>query len=135
MTIVGFRTVFERVNRYIEQELPNRIDRLSRLTMKITYDDAADTMIIGVEDTQSTVSLFEPLVPNVYLEKTIPSKELKGIKITEYTKCGPRALEAMFAKIVDMIFEQPRQRDENAHLLADAAIRFIDWQKIAATAA
>ena len=55
-----------------------------------------------------------------------------GIKITEYTRCGPLAFEAMFGKIIDTIFESSSPRDENAHLLTDAALRTMDWSEMAA---
>lgn len=135
LTIVGFKRIFERINRYIEDELPERTERLAELTLKISYDDQTDTLIMRAEDSRPTVSLFEPLAPNIYLEKSLPSKDVAGIKITEYTKCGPLAFETMLGKIIDTIFEAPRERDENAHLLTDVALRTLDWKKIAAAAA
>ncbi len=135
LTIVGFKRIFERINRYIEAELPERIDRLARLTLKISYDIQSDTLVMRAEDSESSVPLFEPLAPNIYLEKRVPSKDVVGIKITEYTKCGPRAVETMLGKIVDTLFEASSPPDENAHLLTDVALRAIDWAKVAAIAA
>src|SRR5208337_5627977 len=39
MTIVGFKTVFEKINRYAEKELPKRMKRLAKVEMSIAYDD------------------------------------------------------------------------------------------------
>jgi hypothetical protein len=88
-----------------------------------------------VEDSESTVPLFELLAPNIYLEKCVPSKDVVGIKINKYTECGPSAVETMLGKIVDTLFEASRPRDENAHLLTDVALRAIDWAKVATIAA
>lgn len=135
MTIVGFKRILEQINRYIDAELPERVDRLARLTLKISYDIQSDTLVIRAEDSKSTVPLFELLAPNIYLEKRVPSKDVVGIKITEYTKCGPRVIETMLEKIVDTLFGASRPRDENAHLLTDVALRAIDWAKVATIAA
>ena len=135
VTIVGFKRIFERINRYIESELPQRIERLAKLTLKISYDDHTDALIMRPDDSRPTFSLFEPLAPNLYLEKTLPSKDVVGIKITEYTRCGPLAFETMLGKIIDTLFETSSERDENAHLLTDVTLRTIDWNKIAAAAA
>lgn len=135
LTIVGFKRIFEQINRYIDAELSERIDRLARLTLKISYDSQSDTLLMRAEDSESAVPIFELLAPNIYLEKHLPSKDVVGIKITEYTKCGPRAAEMILGKIVDTLFEASSPRDENAHLLTDMALRAIDWAKVAAIAA
>ena len=135
MTIVGFKRIFEQINRYIDAEPSERIDRSARLTLRISYDVQSDTLVMRAEDSESTVPLFELLAPNIYLEKRVPSKDIVGIKITEYTKCGPRAVETMLGTIVDTLFGTARPRDENAHLLTGVALRAIDWAKVAAIAA
>jgi len=134
MTIVGFKRVFEQITRYMDAELPERTDRLARLTLTISYDVQSDTLVMRAEGSESTVPLFELLAPNIYLEKRVPSKDVIGIKITEYTKCGPRAVETMFGTIVDTLFGASGPRDENAHLLTEVALRAIDWAKVAAIA-
>jgi len=165
MTIVGFKRVFEKVNPYVERELPERVQRLANVTVEVSYDDITDTLIMrfdeepsGLDKKQSsykrqTPSIFEPLsrrvtptgpatravedlsLHNVYLEKSLPSKELVGIKILEYTRCGPAALEGLFGAIIDTLFEPSAEYDENAHLITNALIERLDWQKVAALAA
>ncbi len=146
MTIVGFKRIFESINRYIEQELPKRIERLSRAFMDISYNDETDTLVMRFEEQdhwlrkwlkglwstpKAKPSIFEPFVANVYVEKSLPSKEIVGFKILEYTKTGPAAVEAFFEKIVDTIFDPHPEEDENAHLVANALIGWLDWKKLA----
>jgi len=137
MTVVGFRRIFERINRYVEEELPGRMERLARLTLSISYDDQTDTMIMRMMDQLDTtrLSIFEQLAPNVYLEKSLPSKDVVGIKILDYTKQGLAAIEAMMGRIVDTIFEPQGARDENARLITNVLMRHVDWSKLAAIAA
>lgn len=146
ITIVGFKTIFGKINRYIEQELPERIERLSRVFMSISYNDETDTLIMRFEEQERGVrkwlkrlcgtpkaeaSIFEPFVANVYLEKSLPSKDVVGFKILEFTKSGPAAVEAFFEKVVDTIFEPHPEDDENAHLVASTLIGWLDWKKFA----
>lgn len=137
MTVVGFRRIFEKMNRYAEEELPGRMERLARLTITVSYDDQTDTMIMRATDPldKTRLSVFEPLAPNVYLEKSLPSKEVLGVKILDYTKQGVTAIEAMMGRIVDTIFEPERAREENARLITNVLMRHIDWTRLAAIAA
>jgi hypothetical protein len=45
MTIVGFKTIFEKINGYAEKELPQRMKRLANVRMSIAYDDESDTLV------------------------------------------------------------------------------------------
>ena len=72
---------------------------------------------------------------NVYLEKALPSKEIVGLKILEFTKCGPAALEGIFGAIIDTIFESTAEYDENVHLITEELVQHFDWRKFAALAA
>ena len=137
MTIVGFRRIFERINRYyLEEELPERIGRLARLTLSISYDDQTDVMIMRVTNpSDDRLSVFELLAPNVYLEKSLPSKDVLGVKIIDYTKQGVTAIEAMMGRIVDTIFEPQRAREENARLITNVLVQHVDWSGLAAIAA
>lgn len=135
MTIVGFKRIFEKINQYIEQELPERIRRLVNVSLGVSYDDEKDALIVRLSDHPPSLSIFEPLVSNVYLEKSIPSKDIVGVKILEFTKCGPSAVEDLFGKVVDTIFEPEPKRDENAHLITNALIQILDRRKLAALAA
>jgi len=92
-------------------------------------------------------SIFEPLskgsdsgplgtpadqsLRNVYVERTIPSKDIVGIKILDFTKCGPSALEGFLGAIVDTLFEPSAEHDENVHLITNALIQRLDRQKFA----
>jgi len=58
-----------------------------------------------------------------------------GIKILEYTKCGPAAIEAFFGAIIDTLFEPHEKHDENAHLVTNAFIQRLDWKKLSELAA
>src|SRR5262249_3135441 len=82
-------------------------------------------------------SIFERLsdhpedsLRNVYVEKTLPSKRIVGVKILEFTKTGPAAIEGFLGAIVDSIFEPKATQDENAHLLANALMSKLDWPKL-----
>ncbi len=131
MTIVGFRKIFEKINRYIEDELRERIESLKNVSVSISYDDAIDTLIMRWAESSHSLTIFELLGNSVYLEKSFPSKDIVGVKIPEYTKCGPAAIEAFFGTIIDTIFgEQPR-RDENANLLTNAFIQHLDRDRLA----
>jgi hypothetical protein len=138
MTIVGFKRISEKINRYIErdieQELPQRVKRLRSISM--TYDDETDTLVMRTGEADGKgFSIFEPLAEHVYLEKSLPTKEVLGVKILNFTKSGPAAIEAMFGRIIDTIFEPGRERDENARLFTRAVVRSVDWKGLAAIAA
>jgi hypothetical protein len=138
MTIVGFKRISERINRYIErdleQELPERVERLG--SVSVTYDDGTDTLIVREDESKERgFSIFEPLVDSVYLEKSLPTKDVIGIKILHFTRSGPAALEAVFGRIIDTIFDPERERDENARLITRAAVRSVDWRSLAVAAA
>jgi hypothetical protein len=156
MTIVGFKTIFEKINRYAEKELPRRLKRLARVVMTIAYDDESDTLIFRADEEPSALqrllkklrfqrtgmlSIFEPLAAvgqplgNVYVEKSLPSKDIIGIKILQYTKCGEAALEGIFGAIIDAAFEPNAEHDENVHLITNKLIQRLDWQKFASLAA
>ncbi|MGH9428796.1 MAG: hypothetical protein ACRD2L_21120, partial [Terriglobia bacterium] len=156
MTIVGFREIFQKVNRYVEHELPQRVKRLERAVLTLSYDDSSDTLIMRLEERAphsrisawfgevfgrgaDTPTVFEPLVSderklladpkvaravrNIYVEKAIPVGDIVGVKILEYTKCGPAAIEAMFGTLIDSIFEDDGAISENAHLIANAVVQ------------
>lgn len=139
MTIVGFRRIFRKINRYIEQELPERIDRLSKASIVMSYDDQTDTLILRLDEEAAGLrdkpSFFEPLAENVYIEKTLPEKNVIGVKILEYTRCGEAAVEAFLGTIVDTLFEPQRAVDENARLVTEAVIQRLDLPKLSALAA
>lgn len=137
MTVVGFRKIFEKINRYIERELPARIEKLNRVLMTVSYDDETDTMIMRMRERRAgwsqffglfeprsgPVTIFEPVVPNVYVEKSLPTKDIVGLKIVDFTKSGQAAIEAVMGALIDTIFEPHEQHDENSHLIADAIVR------------
>ena len=77
----------------------------------------------------------EQSLHNVYVEKALPSKDIVGLKILEFTKCGPAAWEGIFGAIIDTIFEPPAEYDENVHLITNALVQRFDWRKFAALAA
>ena len=156
MTIVGFKTIFEKINRYAEKELPKRMKRLARVVMTIAYDDESDMLVFRADEEPSALqrllkklrfqrtgmlSIFEPLTAvgqplgNVYVEKSLPSKDIIGIKILQYTKCGETALEGIFGAIIDAAFEPNAEHDENVHLITNKLIQRLDWQKFASLAA
>jgi hypothetical protein len=163
MTIVGFKKISERINRYAAKELPKRMRRLARVKISIAYDDQSDTLVMRWEEKTTFLhkllnklsfqrpgspSVFEPLIrqtgsatsavgqtlANVYVEKTVPFNEIAGIKILQYTKCGEAAVEGIFGAIIDTIFEPSREQDENVHLIANAVVARLDWRKLAAAA-
>lgn len=138
MTIVGFKRISEKINQYIERDieqgLPERVERLRSISLR--YDDETDTLIIRGPETHSTgFSIFEALAENVYLEKSLPAKDVLGIKILNFTRSGPAAVEAMLGRIIDTIFAPERERDENARLVASAVVRSVDWERLLAAAA
>ena len=67
---------------------------------------------------------------NIYVEKTLPSKEIVGVKILEFTKVGPAAIEGFLGAIIDSIFEPKAEQDENALLIANALMANLDWPKL-----
>ncbi len=167
MTIVGFKKIFEKINRYAEKELPDRMNILRdvRIRISISYDDASDTVVYRWEHERSAFdrlldklsfhkmgkpSIFEPWsrpgepssplraagesLRNVYVEKSLPSKDILGIKILEFTKSGPAAVEGILGAMIDTIFEPSVEHDENVHLITNALIQRLDWQRFAAFA-
>ncbi len=166
MTIVGFKIIFEKVNKYAEKELPKRMKRLAKVKMSISYDDESDTLIMRWEEEPSglqklleklafhrlqKLSIFEPLVKrddlatsattagqplsSVYVEKGLPSKDIVGIKILQYTKCAAAAVEGILGAMIDTIFEPSAERGENVQLITNALVQRFDWQKFAALTA
>lgn len=166
MTIVGFKKIFEKINQYIEKELPQRMRRLAAAKMSVAYDNESDTFVMRWEEEaqgfrrliqmlfrrrRGKPSIFEPLseagglapegvatgesLRNVYVEKSLPSKDIIGIKILEFTKCGPAAFEGFLGAIVDTLFEPSAKHDENIHLITNLLMQRLDWQKLAAVAA
>ncbi len=166
MTIVGFKRIFEEINRYAEKELPKRMKKLASVELSIAYDDESDTLMIRWQEEPRALhkllkkvhfqrsgkpSIFEPLLRrrdlttsetataqplgNVYVEKSLPSKDIVGIKILQYTKRGTAALEGIFGAVIDTIFERSAEYDENVHLITNALVQRLDWQKFAALAA
>lgn len=166
MTIVGFKTIFEKINQYAEKELPKRMKSLAKVEMSIAYDDESDTLVYRWEDVgfsprrllrkvfspgKGIPTIFEPLskeravassataaeqsLHNVYVEKALPSKDIVGLKILEFTKCGPAAWEGILGAIIDTIFDPPAEYDENVHLITNALMQYLDWQKYATLAA
>jgi len=155
MTIVGFRRIFEKINRYVERELPERVKKLAHTSVKMSfsYEDQSDTLIIRWTEELSgwrrlterlspqkrpKPSIFETLsshpqdsLRNVYVEKTLPSKEIVGVKILEFTKVGPVAVEGILGAMVDTIFEPRAQHSENAHLITNILIQSLDWTRLA----
>ncbi len=158
MTIVGSKKIFDKISQYAERELPKRVRRLARTVVSVAYNDASDTLVYRIEESETfarrwlrrlsgrraeKLSIFEPLsrttgnrsLSNVYVEKSLPSNDIVGIKILEFTKCGPSALEGVFGAMIDTLFEPAAQRDENIHLITNAVIARFDWQRFAALAA
>ena len=79
--------------------------------------------------------MFELLASNLYLEKTIPSKEVVVVKITDFTRHGPEAIKAMFGIIVDALFDPGSRPEENVDLITKAVLGRFDWQALARLAA
>jgi hypothetical protein len=102
--------------------------------LKISYDDLSDTVIMRSDEPQM-LSVFEPLRNNVYVEKSLPSKEVIGLKILEFTKGGPAAIRDLFGTMTDTLLEPYLSHDENAHLITSTLIRYVDWKKLAQVAA
>ena len=154
ITIVGFTKIFEKLNRYVEKELPKRMKILARTSVEVSfsYDDQSDTLIIRrteqhsgwrglgekvFQRRRSKPTIFESLsshpedsLRNIYVEKTLPSKEIVGIKILEFTKVGPAAIEGFLGAMIDSIFEPRVEQDENAKLIANVLIANLDWPKL-----
>jgi len=162
MTIVGFKKIFERINRYAERELPQRMRKLASAKVSIGYDNETDSFEMRWgEETRGLRRLFQKIflgrigkpsifVPlskgsdvglhgttadqplrNVFVERSLPSKDIIGMKILEFTRCGPAALEAFLGAIVDNLFEPSAERDENVHLITNALVQRLDWQRFA----
>ena len=165
ITIVGFKRIFEKINRYAEKELPQRMRKLASVRLSIAYDNESDTLVMRWEEEARGLRrliqkllfrrmgkppIFEPLskgggvapqvttadqsLRNVYAERSLPSKDIVGIKILEFTKCGPAALEAFLGAIVDTLFEPSAEHDENVQLITNALIQHLDWQRFATLA-
>jgi hypothetical protein len=154
LTIVGFRKIFQKINGYVEHELPKRMKRLAHtsLQISISYDDQSDTLIIRLTEqllgwrglvetifhrTRPRPSIFERLsslpedsLRNVYVEKALPTNQIVGVKILEFTRTGPAAIEGVLGAMIDSIFEPTAVQDENAHLIANALISKLDWPKL-----
>jgi hypothetical protein len=128
MTIVGFKDIRDKIRRYVEDEidvdedLADRVEALRRVS--VVYDDISDTLIMRAEeDDAEGLSIFEPLVDDVvYLEKRIPTKDVLGIKIVNFTRAGPAAVEAMIGRLIDAIFEPAPPTDENTRLFTRAVM-------------
>jgi len=165
MTIVGFNRIFEKINRYAEKELPQRMRKLATVKLSIAYDNESDTLVMRWEEEARGLrrlirrllrrrmekpSIFEPLskgaglaspvmpadqsLRNIYVEKSLPSKDIVGIKILAYTKCGTTALEAYLGAIVDTLFEPSAEHNENVQLITNALIQRLRWQRFSALA-
>ena len=83
----------------------------------------------------SSATAAEQSLHNVYVEKALPSKDIVGLKTLEFTKCGPAAWEGILGAIIDTIFDPPAEYDENVHLITNALMQYLDWQKYATLAA
>lgn len=77
----------------------------------------------------STVTAEKESLRNVYVERDLPSKDIVGIKILKFTECGPAALEGFLGAIVDTLFEPGAEHYENVHLITNALIQRLDWQR------
>ncbi len=153
MTIVGFKRIFQKLNPYVERELPKRMKRFpASVEISLSYDDQSDTLIIRFTEqsvgwrrlagkffrrARAKPSIFERLTShpedslrNVYVEKTLPSKQIIGVKILEFTKVGPSAIEGFLGAIIDSIFEPKAEQNENATLIANALMASLDWPKL-----
>ncbi len=155
ITIVGFKKIFEKINRHIESELPERMQRLASARLLLAYDDESDTLKMRVLEEPEAAqplppgagipSIFEPLsaasgagtdqsLRHVYVERSLPSKDIIGLKILRFTECGQAAMEGLVGAIVDTLLEPGTQRDENLHLITNALVQQVDWQGFAAQA-
>jgi hypothetical protein len=166
LTIVGFKRIFEKINRYAEKELPQRMRKLASVKVSIAYDNESDTFEMRWDDEArglrrlfqklfssriGSPSIFEPLskggddivhgatddrsLRNVYVERSLPSKDIIGIKILDFTKCGPAAVEGFLGAIVDTLFEPNAVSDENVHLITNALVQRLDLQRFIALTA
>jgi hypothetical protein len=166
ITVVGFKRIFEKINRYAEKELPKRMRKLATVKLSIAYDNESDTLVMRWDEPTwglrkmirkfffrgfGKPSIFEPLskggelpsavatadesLRNVYVERDLPSKDIVGLKILEFTKCGPAALEGFLGAIVDTLFEPGAEHNENVHLITNALIQRVDWQRFSALTA
>jgi hypothetical protein len=162
MTIIGFKRIFEKINRYAEKEVPERMRKLATAKLSVAYDNESDTLVMRWGEgagglrrlfqklffrREEKPSIFEPLskggdpgppvtttdqsLRNVYVERTLPSKDIVGIKILEFTKCGPTALEGFLGAIVDTLFEPSAEHGENVHLITNALVQRLDRQRFA----
>lgn len=113
----GFRRFVQRFFRR-KREKPSIFEPLSK------------TRELASEETTADQSLR-----SVYVEKNLPSKDIIGIKILEFTKCGPAAFEGFLGAIVDTLFEPNAKHDENIHLITNLLMQRLDWRKVAAVAA
>lgn len=113
----GFRRFVQRFFRR-KREKPSIFEPLSK------------TRELASEETTADQSLR-----SVYVEKSLPSKDIIGIKILEFTKCGPAAFEGFLGAIVDTLFEPNAKHDENIHLITNLLMQRLDWRKVAAVAA
>jgi hypothetical protein len=159
MTIVGFKRIFEKINRYAEKELPKRMRTLATVKLSVSYDNDSDTLVMRWDEATRGLprliqkfffrrigkpSIFEPLskggglgtpvtdtdqsLRNIYVERDLPSKDIVGMKILEFTKCGPAAVEGFLGAIVDTLFEPNAEHNENVHLITNALIQRLDWR-------
>jgi hypothetical protein len=110
--------------------LPRRL--LQKLSLRGTARASIFEPLVGRGGPAATLESSAQPMNNVYVEKSIPSKDFIGIKILQYTKCGAAALEGILGAIVDMLFEPGAQQDENVHLITTAVVRRLDWRKFAA---
>jgi hypothetical protein len=160
MTIVGFKKIFEKINRYAEKELPKHMRKLATVKMSVSYDNDSDTLVMRWDEGTrglrrliqkffirriGKLSIFEPLskgderesaettadqsLRNIYVERDLPSKDIVGIKILEFTKSGPAAVEGFLGAIVDTLFEPNAEHNENVHLITNAIIQRLDWRR------
>src|SRR5207247_3612410 len=115
VTIVGSRKIFEKINRYAEKELLDRMRRLGGVKMSISYDDGSDTLAYRWEEDgfpvprEGTPTIFEPLskggggvwrataeentLDNVCVEKALSTKEIRGLVLVEIANTGPGGVE------------------------------------------
>lgn len=113
----GFRRFVQRFFRR-KREKPSIFEPLSKTRELASKETTADQSL-----------------RSVYVEKSLPSKDIIGIKILEFTKCGPAAFEGFLGAIVDTLFEPNAKHDENIHLITNLLMQRLDWRKVAAVAA
>ncbi len=155
ITMIGFKKIFEKINRYMECELPERMQRLASAKLLVAYDDESDTLNMQIfevgrkipssDQETGVLTVFESLnlasgmgakeaLKNIYIERSLPSKDIVGIKIMRFTEFGLAALESFIGAIVDTLFEPRTQRDEKVHLITNTLVQRLDWQSLAAHA-